>query len=97
MPFLNPSLIEHLYRTPGEPDVIVPESDRGPEPLHAFYGPWCVAAIEESAQRGSWKVTDFYARVRVEKVRIRDAEWAVDGRSPFLNANTPDEWRTAAP
>jgi FdhD protein len=97
MPFLNPALIEHLYATPGEPDVIVPESDRGLEPLHAFYGPGCVAAIEESAQRGAWKATDFYARVRVEKVRVRDAEWAVDGRSPFLNANTPDEWRTAAP
>ena len=97
MPFLNPALIEHLDATPGEPDVIVPESDRGLEPLHAFYGASCIPAIEQAAARGAWKVTDFYAGVRVEKVRIRDSEWRVDGRSPFLNANTPDEWRTAGP
>lgn len=97
MPFLNPALVEKLLAVPGEADVVVPESDRGLEPLHAVYGPGCVAAIEASARRGAWKATDFHARVRVERIRIRDAEWAVDGRSPFLNANTPDEWRTAAP
>jgi len=97
MPFLNPALIEKLFAAPGEPDIVVPESDRGIEPLHAFYGPRCIGAIEESARRGSWKVTDFYPIVRVEKVRIVDGDWLVDGRSPFLNANTPDEWRTAAP
>jgi molybdenum cofactor guanylyltransferase len=95
MPFLNPALIEKLFATPGEPDVVVPESDRGLEPLHAFYGPWCLQAIEQSARRNQWKVTDFYAGARVEKVRVRDQDWLVDGRSPFLNANTPEEWRTA--
>ncbi|MBI3857481.1 MAG: molybdenum cofactor guanylyltransferase [Planctomycetes bacterium] len=97
MPFLNPALIEKLFAVPGEPDVVVPESDRGLEPLHAFYGPWCVKAIEECARRGVWKVTDFYASLRVERVRIKDSDWLVDGQSPFLNANTPDEWRTIAP
>lgn len=97
MPFLHPALIEHLGATPGEADVVVPESDRGLEPLHAFYGPRCIPAIEQAAARGAWKVSDFYAAVRVKKVRIRDSEWLVEGRSPFLNANTPDEWRTAGP
>lgn len=97
MPFLNPALIQKMLEVPGEPDVVVPESDRGLEPLHALYGPWCVAAIEDCAQRGAWKVTDFYAAVRVHKVRATDAEWRVDGKSPFLNANTPEEWRSAAP
>jgi molybdopterin-guanine dinucleotide biosynthesis protein A len=97
MPFLNPALIEKLFAVPGEPDVVVPESDRGLEPLHAFYGPWCIQAIERSAKRGAWKATDFYAGVRVEKLRVKDQDWLVEGRSPFLNANTPDEWRTAAP
>jgi molybdopterin-guanine dinucleotide biosynthesis protein A len=77
--------------------VIVPESDRGLEPLHAFYGPGSIPAIEEAAARGAWKVSDFYPAVRVETIRIRDSEWLVDGRSPFLNANTPDEWHTAGP
>lgn len=97
MPFLNPALIRTLSSVPGEPDVVVPESDRGLEPLHAFYGPACIEAIEACAGRGAWKVSDFYAQVRVERIRIRDSEWLVDGRSPFLNANTPEDWRSAAP
>ncbi len=94
MPFLNPALIERLYAAP-EADIVVPESDRGLEPLHAFYGPWCVQAIETAAAKNSWKVSDFYAGLRVERVRVRDADWLVDGRSPFMNANTPEEWRDA--
>jgi molybdopterin-guanine dinucleotide biosynthesis protein A len=97
MPFLNPALIEMMFSASGEPDVLVPESDRGLEPLHAFYGPWCAGAIEDSARRGAWKVSDFYAQVRVKRIRVPDADWLVDGQSPFLNANTPDEWRRAAP
>ena len=52
---------------------------------------------EEAARRGLWKISDFYASLRVARKRVRDAEWLVDGRSPFTNANTPDEWRRAAP
>ena len=63
----------------------------------SWNGPRCLPAIEESARRGDWKVTGFYGAVRVERVRIRDADWLVEGHSPFLNANTPDDWRTAAP
>lgn len=97
MPFLNPALIEKLSAVPGEPDVVIPESDRGLEPLHAFYGPRSIDAIEAAARRGAWKATDFHSSVRVVRVRIPDREWLVDGRSPFLNANTPGEWRSAAP
>jgi molybdopterin-guanine dinucleotide biosynthesis protein A len=96
MPFLNPALIERMLATQ-EPDVIVPESDRGLEPLHAVYDRRCIDAIEESARQGRWKVSDFFASVQVERRRVRDADWMVDGRSPFTNANTPDEWRSAAP
>src|SRR5207249_1307036 len=97
MPFLNPSLIDKMMSLPGEFDVVVPESDRGVEPLHAVYRRSCIPAIEASARRGAWKVSDFYGGVRVERMKVREADWRVDGRSPFLNANTPEEWRTAAP
>jgi molybdopterin-guanine dinucleotide biosynthesis protein A len=96
MPFLNPALIDAMVAVP-DADVVVPETDRGLEPLHALYGPHCVAAIEAAAARGAWKVSDFYADVRVRRMRVRDGEWLVDGRSPFVNANTPDEWRSTAP
>jgi molybdopterin-guanine dinucleotide biosynthesis protein A len=96
MPFLNPALIERLLET-RDVEVAVPDAEGGLEPLHAVYGKACLGAIEEKARQGAWKVSDFYPLVRVERIRIRDAEWAVDGHSPFTNANTPDEWRRAEP
>jgi molybdopterin-guanine dinucleotide biosynthesis protein A len=31
----------------------------------------------------------------VIEVPLREEEWLVEGRSPFLNVNTPDELRSA--
>ncbi len=97
LPFLNPDLIRYLVDQREQTDVVLPYSDRGPEPLHAVYGKTCLPAIESAARRGDWKMTSFLADVRVARVDVREAAWAVEGRSPFTNANTPDEWRAAAP
>lgn len=97
LPFLNPELLRDLLGRRHDADVVLPVSDRGPEPLHAVYARGCLPAIEAAARRGDWKMLGFHKDVRVETVRIRDSEWAVDGRSPFTNVNTPDEWRAAGP
>jgi molybdopterin-guanine dinucleotide biosynthesis protein A len=97
MPFLNADLIRVLLAESGNWDAVVAETERGPEPLHAVYSKTCLPAIEESARRGRWKVTDFYGSVRTRPLRFAEEQWLVDGRSPFTNANTPDEWRSAAP
>lgn len=97
LPFLNPDLIRYLVDQRDAADVVMPFTERGPEPLHAVYGKACLPAIESAGRRGAWKMTSFLAEVRVARVDVREAAWAVEGRSPFTNANTPDEWRAAAP
>lgn len=97
MPFLNPALIERMVSRRIGHDVVVPESNRGIEPLHSLYSRTCIDPIEETVREGSWKVTDFYRRVRVDPWRVRDEQWTVDGQSPFFNLNTPDDLRRAAP
>lgn len=97
LPFLHPGLIEDLVGRAADADVVIPESDRGLEPLHAVYRRSCREAIEAAARGGDWKATGFHPSVRVVRVRIRDADWSVEGRSPFLNVNTPEEWKRAAP
>jgi len=95
MPFLHPGLIEKLLEVPGEPDSWCPSPTApgaAPRALRAV-----VRRASRTAPTRAWKVTDFYATVRVHRLRVHDAEWLVDGQSPFLNANTPDEWRSAAP
>ncbi|HXG61350.1 MAG TPA: molybdenum cofactor guanylyltransferase [Planctomycetota bacterium] len=89
LPFLNPRLIEEIVSAREGWDAVVPESDAGLEPLHAVYGRACLRAIEAAVARGEWKATAFLAGVRARIRRVRDAEWAVDGRSPFFNLNTP--------
>ena len=95
LPFLHAELIEHLVLRRAEGDVILPVTPRGPEPLHAVYSRACLAAIEECAQAGRWKATSFHDQVRVVEVPVLEQNWAVEGRSPFLNVNTPDELRSA--
>src|SRR6185503_18143409 len=50
MPYLHPKLIGTLLAVPPDVDVVVPESDRGLEPLHAVYWKSCLPAIEDSAR-----------------------------------------------
>jgi molybdopterin-guanine dinucleotide biosynthesis protein A len=97
MPFLNPDLIERMLEVPGDFDVIVPETEEGLEPLHAIYSRSCLPAIERSAKARRWKISDFYEGLWVDQMEVRTGVWLVEGRSPFLNANTPDQWHETAP
>jgi molybdopterin-guanine dinucleotide biosynthesis protein A len=92
LPFLNPDLVRHLLRSAEGVDVCLPVSPRGPEPLHAVYSRACLPAMERAAAAGNWKATGFHAAVRVRALPVREEDWAVDGRSPFFNANTPEDW-----
>jgi molybdopterin-guanine dinucleotide biosynthesis protein A len=92
LPFLHPGLLTMLADRRREADVVLPVGARGPEPLHAIYSKRCVAAIEAAAARGDWKATGFHDDVRVLEIPVREADWLVDGRSPFTNANTPEDW-----
>lgn len=97
LPFLNAELIRKLITNPGDFDVIIPESDAGLEPLHAVYSRNCIPSIELAAADGHWKMTGFHHGLWIDTVPVPDAEWLVEGRSPFTNANTPEEWRGTAP
>jgi len=97
LPFLNPALIRKLLEVPGDFDVIVPESDEGLEPLHAIYSRSCIPAIERAAEGSRWKVSGFYDGLWIDVLPIRVDAWRVEGRSPFTNANTPEDWTQAGP
>jgi molybdopterin-guanine dinucleotide biosynthesis protein A len=97
LPFLNPELIRSMLEIPGDFDVIVPQSEDGLEPLHGIYSRTCLPAIELAAKERRWKISDFYQGLWVDTLEVPVSKWRVEGRSPFLNANTPEEWRETAP
>jgi len=97
LPFLHAGLVRKMLEVPGDFDVIVPETADGLEPLHAVYSRTCLRAIEAAAADGHWKVSAFYTGLWVDRLELDLEAWLVEGRSPFTNANTPDEWSRAEP
>jgi molybdopterin-guanine dinucleotide biosynthesis protein A len=97
LPFLSVPLIERLLAHRDGNDVVIPESNRKLEPLYAVYSRACLGPIEECARRGLWKTTAFHPQVRVLRLPVREEDWTVEGRSPFLNLNTPADFREAGP
>jgi molybdopterin-guanine dinucleotide biosynthesis protein A len=97
LPFLHAGLIRKMLDVTREFDVVVPETADGVEPLHAIYARTCLPAIETAAAYAHWKVSAFYPGVWVDRLEVDVNDWRVDGRSPFTNANTPDEWKQAEP
>ena len=69
-------------------DVALPIVGDHLEPLHAVYGPACLAHIEELLARGAHSILDLLPEVRVRTVPFSSA-------APFFNVNTPSDWQEA--
>ncbi len=95
MPFVPAELLAELRRegeTPGA-DAAVPESDsrRGLEPLCAYYGPRCLAAVESRLARGERKVIAFFEDITVRRIPATTVARFGDPSIIFMNINTPAE------
>jgi molybdenum cofactor guanylyltransferase len=97
LPYLTRAWLEYLVAralaSPG--DAVIPMNERGAEPLCAMYHQRCAAAIREALARGTRKVTDGLARLRVES--IAPADWKAFDSDGFLfkNMNSPEEYEEA--
>ena len=92
MPYLNSALIRRLAALRDKADVIIPEGEKGLEPLHALYGKGCQDAMEKSLQAGSRRIVSFFPEARVN-VFSRDEVMAFDpALDSFRNINTPADY-----
>ena len=65
MPYLNGRLIAELVSRRESADVIIPEGDKGLEPLHAVYGRACLPHMEAALLDNRRRVISFFPEVRV--------------------------------
>lgn len=97
LPYLTSAWLEYLLRRAlaSAADAVMPQSDRGDEPLCAVYHRRCAAPIAAALARGVRKVTDGLAGCAVE--RVTPAEWKpfASGGSLFKNMNTPEDYAAA--
>ncbi len=66
-------------------DVALPVAEDHLEPLHAVYGPGCLAHMERLLAAGAHSILDLFPLVRVARVPFADT-------APFFNVNTPADW-----
>lgn len=98
MPYVPAGLLRAL-RALGEQgaDAALPESalsGRGVEPLCAWYGPACLAAIAQRLDAGDRRMVSFLDDVRVSHLPASDvSRWGEPARI-FFNVNSPDDLRS---
>jgi molybdenum cofactor guanylyltransferase len=97
MPFVPLSLVQALRGASDGVDAVLAESGsrRGVEPLCAWYGPACIAAIEQRLAAGDRRVIGFLDLVRVARLSADEVARHGDPARIFSNVNTPEDLRLA--
>ncbi|MBI3967721.1 MAG: molybdenum cofactor guanylyltransferase [Chloroflexi bacterium] len=91
MPFLNRELLAHIATLSADFDVVAPRLEEQPDTMHAAYSKACLEPIEELLDRGRYRITGFFDRVRVRYLdRDEVARFDPELRSLY-NVNLPDE------
>ena len=95
-PFLQKELINTIIDAlDPKLDIVIPETDKGLEPLCAIYSKGCLKPIEQQLVANVLKIQKFFRKVCVEKV----SEVSLRGSDPdlisFFNVNTPDDLKKA--
>ena len=86
--FADRGAVERVIEAFAGVDVSLPIVGDHLEPLHAVYGPACLAHIEGQLARGAHSILDLLPEVRVAEVPFTVTE-------PFFNVNTPGDWAEA--
>lgn len=97
LPYLNGPWLEYLVARAlaGSGDVLLPESERGPEPLCAMYHTRCLPVVAAALRRGVRKVTDGLTGLLIEQAG-QDKWKAFDSNGRlFKNMNAPADYREA--
>lgn len=92
MPYLNGALIRRLAGLREGVDVVIPQGDRGAEPLHALYGEGCLGPMAQALVDGRRRVVSFFPQVRVRSLcreSVAELDPAFDS---FKNINTPADY-----
>jgi molybdopterin-guanine dinucleotide biosynthesis protein MobB len=86
--FAQRPAIERVLAAFADVDVALPVVEGHLEPLHAAYGPGCLAPAASLLAAGHHSVLDLFPLVRVAQVEFGSSE-------PFFNVNTPGDWDEA--
>ena len=93
MPFINEKLILYLKSQINGYDVVVPQTSRGLEPMHAFYSRNCIQPMHRCLEEGRLRIVDFFSEVKVKVVDEKEFAGLDASLQSLINLNTPDEYK----
>ncbi|MCF6154119.1 MAG: molybdenum cofactor guanylyltransferase [Candidatus Brocadia sp.] len=92
MPFIHEKIILYLRERIDGYDVVVPQTSRGLEPLHAFYSKKCIQPMYRCLNEGRLRIIDFFSEVKVKIVDEQEFKELDTSTQPLVNLNTPEEY-----
>ncbi len=92
MPFIGTELINHLKELTKEYDVVIPKSEKGLEPLHAFYSKNCIDPIKRSLDENNLRIISFFPHVNVKIVELDSLALSDRFNNSIKNLNTRDDY-----
>jgi molybdopterin-guanine dinucleotide biosynthesis protein A len=95
MPFINIELIRYLHSLIDGNDVVIPVSDQGYEPLHAFYSRQCLSYIQSQLEQGDLKIIDFFPLVKLREITRDELRLYDPEELSYFNINTADKYEHA--
>ncbi|MDR4504454.1 MAG: molybdenum cofactor guanylyltransferase [Candidatus Scalindua sp.] len=95
MPFVELPLIRYLRGLVGGADVVVPKSERGLEPLHAFYSKRCIEPIKNELDRNNLRIISFFSEVTVKIVELNSLTSSQRFKDSITNLNTKEDFESA--
>lgn len=91
MPFVRVALAQALLSRAAGVNVVASRVGGYYEPLCAAYRQLTLPVIHEAFERGEFKVTGIYSRLRLREMREEEVREFDPGLFSFLNLNTPRE------
>ncbi len=92
MPFVEPELITHLKDLTNQYDVVIPKSEKGLEPLHAFYSKKCIEPIKRELDGNNLRIISFFPHVNVKIVELGSLTSSNNFKHSIKNLNTREEY-----
>ena len=89
VPFLNPELIDYLFKQLSSHDIVLPTDGKFSHVLTAVYRTCVASTIDRLISEDRWRplfVTDFHPTNKIEMDQIREVDPNFDS---FNNLNTP--------
>lgn len=87
MPLVQESLVRLLCQESEGWDAVVPDLDKGLEPLCAVYSQTCLPLIEKNLQEGNRKLYRLFEQIRTKRIPPETLRQADPGLISFENIN----------